>query len=187
MSMVKLSAIRDVNDSYTQFMRDKLFEKYGDIEYNDEDFGLQPNGNDCYLIYKGSETDGSKIKLPDGIKSMDYMFFCSDIEMPPIIPNTVESMNYTFSGCIDLKKSPEIPNSVRSMVSTFRQCDSLEELPVLPAGIMHADGSIAQSRRFSTDPDDAPICDAKKPETRVNRGVPVVDDGEAENDLIFPH
>lgn len=122
--------------------------KYGDIEYDEDnyqityrpdaacDFETRYAGSDFYLKYIGEETDGSKIKIPDGIKSIRYMFVDSNIVIPPVIPNTVTDMDHAFCGSYGLKEPPAIPNSVKKIVCAFECCDNLETAPVIPDSVI---------------------------------------------------
>lgn len=55
------------------------------------------------LRYIGSESDGTNIQIPEGVKSLDY----------------------TFEGNENLKWMPDIPDGVESMHGTFKDCESL--------------------------------------------------------------
>ena len=113
----------------------------GEFDYDDEMFALMKDeyGND-YLGYIGTETDGRKIKIPEGIKKCIYMFsFCNFSEYPPEIPDSVEDCSYMFWGCSSLKNAPVIPNGVVYCVSMFENCESLEKPPVIPASVKICD------------------------------------------------
>lgn len=54
------------------------------------------------LRYIGSETDGDRIAIPEGVLSLDYTFEGTDVTSVPEIPDGVESMHATFRNCTSL-------------------------------------------------------------------------------------
>ena len=52
-----------------------------------------------------------------------------------MIPDTITSLYYTFSGCSSLVVAPEIPNSVTEIRGVFNECSSLVEAPVIPSSV----------------------------------------------------
>lgn len=74
--------------------------------------------------YIGNETDGSKIKIPDGVVDMYYTFaYNESLVTPPVIPEGVENCTGMFKNCSSLKQPPVIPDSVKIGVSTmFDDC-----------------------------------------------------------------
>ena len=52
------------------------------------------------LKYVGGETDGSKIKIPNGVKTCDFMFDGINLNDAPIIPNSVEDTEGMFNGIL---------------------------------------------------------------------------------------
>lgn len=58
------------------------------------------------LRYIGNETDGDKIKIPEGVKSLDYSFEGNTkLETVPKIPDSVTSAHASFMGCNHLKRA----------------------------------------------------------------------------------
>lgn len=57
------------------------------------------------LRYIGGKKNGNDIKIPNGVKSLDYTFEGNgSLESFPSIPNSVESMHATFKQCKNLSK-----------------------------------------------------------------------------------
>ena len=137
--------------------------KLGVFDYDDNEFKLEhvpgKDESEMCLRYIGEEIDGSKIKIPEGIKVCNYMFMDSPIETPPVIPDGVTDCEGMFYGCKALKEPPVIPNSVinceppvlplsftpvpsLSFVDTerkFLDCKGMEQPPVLHNGIENID------------------------------------------------
>lgn len=119
--------------------------KLGVFDYNDKEFSIGAAiGDDDddipYLYYTGSKTDGSKIKIPEGIISCDFMFSYyyekeSSIVTPPVIPKGVISCRCMFQYCEDLIQAPEIPEGVKDCSEMFEGCESLEIPPAIPEGV----------------------------------------------------
>lgn len=113
--------------------------------------------------------DGSDIKIPDGLKRMDYMFADNDkLKYVPPIPSSVVSMHYAFAECDNLKYSvtptreynvpwsadllPEakdvmlghtivLPDGLEDMSGAFKNCKSLTS-GFCTASDVGTDGSI---------------------------------------------
>ena len=85
--------------------------KFGTFVYNPNEFKVLYNG----VHYIGTETDGSKIKIPDGIVDTTRMFKNNkSLVTPPVIPASVKICDYMFENCSSLKQLPVIPESVAS-------------------------------------------------------------------------
>lgn len=54
------------------------------------------------LRYIGTQTDGNRIDIPDGVKSLDYTFEGTKVKTVPALPEGVESMHATFKDCSEL-------------------------------------------------------------------------------------
>ena len=54
------------------------------------------------LRYIGSETDGDRIAIPEGVLSLDYTFEGTDVTSVPEIPDGVESLHAAFRNCTSL-------------------------------------------------------------------------------------
>lgn len=140
--------------------------------------------------------DGSDIAIPEGLKSMDYMFAGNtDLKYAPPIPSSITSMHYAFAGCSNLKYSvtpmreynvpwsadliPEVKDAV------------LGHTVVLPDGLEDMSGAFKDCGQFTsgfcaasdvTTDGSLPIGDVDDPlidiplnglmTTRPNRGLP---------------
>ena len=139
----------------------------GVFDYDDKEFEITDYYNEAYqgqhLHYIGHEPDGSRIKIPDGIKngyllfggceslkeapaipkgieSCSCMFFdCTSLEKPPIIPESVSDCSYMFFNCTSLKLPPVIPEGVKDCDIMFDQCISLEKPPEIPENVGNCD------------------------------------------------
>ena len=112
--------------------------KLGKFSYDDADFKISKlygtHGVD-YICYIGNETDGSKIKIPKGIKSCYHMFAYNSLETPPEIPEGVKDCSLMFVDCKNLKIAPAIPEGVKNCNGMFWNCYSLETAPAIPEGV----------------------------------------------------
>lgn len=120
------------------------------------------------LKYIGSETDGKKIKIPEGATNLTLTFADTNITSVPKIPSSVESTSYMFSncarltnadisippkvrstaamfaGCDLLTRGPrEIPGTVEDMSAMYAGCENLQNMPKLNFGIQCMDSSFA--------------------------------------------
>ena len=108
--------------------------KLGKFSYDDTEFVIK-RAPELHLRYKGEETDGSKIKIPEGIVDCNHMFFDNKLlETPPIIPEGVKNCKYMFAYCENLIKAPEIPEGVENCGSMFG-CTNLKTPPIIPEGV----------------------------------------------------
>lgn len=98
----------------------------GKFEYDPKEFKLAGGKHYAMLLYVGKETDGSKIKIPEGIKDCSRMFEYTDITVPPVIPDGVEVVDRMFEGTF-IKTRPVFPESVKSSDDVFKGCTYLEE------------------------------------------------------------
>lgn len=128
---------------------------FGEFDYDTREFEF----NDGFLCYIGTETDGSKIKIPTGIKICRGMFFgyksltkapeipnsvidcghmfedCESLIIPPVIPDNVKGCDFMFAGCTSLTKVSVIPNGVENCDGMFFDCESLTKVPVIPDSV----------------------------------------------------
>ena len=125
----------------------------GVFDYDDNDFVIESFYNEDILRYCGSERDGSKIVIPDGIIKCDYMFCASDfgsglfvyldekqLLTPPNIPNGVLSCQGMFDQCEALQEPPLIPDSVIDCYSMFSGCKSMKYAPDIPDSVTVCSG-----------------------------------------------
>jgi len=104
---------------------------WGNFQYDDTEFQLERG---C-LHYIGAETDGRKIKIPEGVTNCDSMFKGCNIVTPPVIPAGVVMCNFMFADCSSLVEPPVIPEGVVDCRYMFRGCTSLVEAPAIPEGV----------------------------------------------------
>lgn len=108
----------------------------GQFVYNTRDFELidkyTPFGRFDVLRYRGNETDGSKITIPNGIIDCSYMFEKHSLQTPPIIPVGVRIVNYMFKDCVSLLRGAVFPHGVVSAAFAYQGCRSLQACPGLP-------------------------------------------------------
>ncbi len=127
--------------------------KLGTFDYNDEEFELideqsfesdgiygDDNTGPIFLHYIGTEKDGSKIHVPEGLKNADFLFAaCDTLVTAPELPEGIESCVQTFESCGSLKKPSAIPKGVKNCGGMFWNCESLEEASVIPEGVEQCD------------------------------------------------
>ena len=112
----------------------------GTFDYDDRQFQLQlmekaadKNGDKVsaeVIRYIGADTDGSKIKIPDGVKNADFMFMGSNIKSAPSLPVSVESAQATFADCHQLKSAKiSVPPACKNTAFMFSNCENLEKGP----------------------------------------------------------
>jgi len=111
---------------------DDLWETY-QSEYRNSDGKFE--SKQC-LRYIGSETDGLKIHIPEGIKDCSNMFnSCSNLKTSPVIPNGVINCDMMFYHCDNLRMPPVIPQGVKDCSWMFYCCGKLEDVAQLPDGL----------------------------------------------------
>lgn len=110
------------------------------------------------LHYIGAETDGNKIKIPDGIKSGDFMFAGSNIKNTPRLPKSLESTYSMFQDCKQLKTAiSEIPKNVGNTSYMYSGCSNLKYGPrLIPANVKNMDGMFGECSKLVKPPY---ICD----------------------------
>ncbi len=110
--------------------------KLGEFDYDDSEFELDSNDYHEYMRYIGKETDGSKIKIPEGIEDCESMFsHCESLVKPPVIPKGVKKCRGMFAFCTSLKKAPVIPDGVKECQIMFYCCTSLKKAPIIPKSV----------------------------------------------------
>ena len=119
----------------------------GEFDFNDKIFELRrvedkDTGYEVDRLYyikpvSDGPIYGSKIHIPDGIKSCKEMFIgCTMLQDFPKIPYGVVNCDWMFSGCLMAKGNVVIPNSVISCNYMFNKCVSLDKYPVIPPTVM---------------------------------------------------
>lgn len=100
----------------------------GAFQYNDTEF-IEKSGT---LRYIGKETDGSKIKIPEGIVVCNHMFTDCNIVTPPVIPETAKFCILMFDSCAYLTEAPVIPQGVEDVDYIFYNCGLLRNFVLCP-------------------------------------------------------
>lgn len=115
----------------------------GDFDYDASQWAVclfegDGHGREPALRYIGSETDGTQIDIPEGVKSLDHTFQGKDgLTSRPAIPESVASMNGAFDGCTGLSGATktDIDASQGSDITAEGKIDSNEELFARETGI----------------------------------------------------
>lgn len=116
-----------------------MIQKYTDntvsFEYDDEQF----ESNDYGLLrYIGTETDGSKIHVPDGIVDGTAMFQSTALQSAPVLPDSIKIMSNMYRGCRDLKDPGVIPEGVTNIDGAYSYT-GIKETPYMPDSVESAD------------------------------------------------
>lgn len=82
------------------------------------------------LLYRGNETDGRKIKIPDGINDISNMFEGTAIESVPAIPEGVVHARAAFKDCAKLEEGgSKLPSTLRDMDFMYANCNGMKYGP----------------------------------------------------------
>lgn len=132
----------------------------GTFSYDDEKFQL--SSDEEFLHYIGKETDGSKIRVPEGlvdatnlfkgtnivsaprlpesVTKADYTFMeCDALVEPGVLPRGLKSARYGYSFCLELPVTPDFPSELEDMTGMFDNCPKLREAKRLPPGLKAGD------------------------------------------------
>ena len=141
--------------------------------YDDEIFTIKTIQGRSRLVYIGTETDGAKIKIPDGITDISFMFSRTAVKSVPKIPASVIYAECAFYKCTQLKTAQvhapglkyaqrmffgcrsliwasmkDTPNIIDAD-SAFGRCDSLEEFKAWPKMLENGQSMFAGCTRLS--------------------------------------
>lgn len=97
-----------------------------------------PYGALQVLQYKGRETDGSLIAIPEGVQDCSYMFEGKSLITPPRIPSGVIRTNYMFLNCTSLERGAILPYGVRTASCMYRGCLRLQYVPRMCESLQNA-------------------------------------------------
>ncbi len=125
------SKVKPKDDSPIQHYSGAL----GEFDYDTRQYAFKHNKYGYNLVYIGNETDGSKIKIPDGITSCNHMFEGTDIEIAPKIPESARKSEHMFSDCNNMHTATAIPGNLNNMSYMFSNCKSLKEPPMINSSI----------------------------------------------------
>lgn len=161
-----------VTPNFTEYMDAQGMMHYsgglGEFSYNPNEFELQkvkvpqtmqgedlPHDGEMYVLrYIGTETNGNKIHIPEGITSIDLMFTNTNIKSAPKIPMGVESMFATFASCHQMETANiNIPPTVKAGEFMFTDCQRLKTGPsVIPGTIDNANYMFAACHELQNTP-----------------------------------
>ena len=105
-----------------------------------------------YLAYAGKETDGSRIRIPDGIRDATGMFPDADNTSQPAIPDSVTVADCMFAGCDGLRKGGPLPKGLVKADYMYACCPSLQSVEPLPEGLQSAQGMFDGCRSLEKEP-----------------------------------
>lgn len=129
---------------YKAAVQEQSYEgRLGTFTYNPEEFSLRykyaENGVFEYLWYKGHETDGSRIQIPNGIIDMSYMFEHNRYLMtPPAIPPTVKVAEYAFHDCLMLRQGASLPYGIERIGFMYQDCRAMLAGSTMPDTVVSA-------------------------------------------------
>lgn len=114
-----------------------------------------PAGEYEVLKYIGDETDGAKIKIPDGIEDASMMFMNSSITSMPKLPNSLLNADSMFAGCRSLTEvKVPLNRNLKEANFMFFNCPNLEVGPVvLPKSLQDANFMFANCAKLSNTPE----------------------------------
>lgn len=93
------------------------------FEYDEKEFKLREDGS---LTYIGTECDGSRIKIPEGVVDCTEMFFGNKLlRFPPVIPEGVRYCTRMFAGSGIVRKAV-LPSSVIEQDGIYDMCSCME-------------------------------------------------------------
>ena len=98
-----------------------------DVPVSASDFGS--GGTFKVLKYIGTETNGAKIHIPEGLKDGSMMFMETNLESSPKLPSSLQSGFSMFSGCKKLKSAAMLPLGMTETVHMYSGCTNLEQGP----------------------------------------------------------
>lgn len=112
----------------------------GKFVYDDSEYSIRHDDFGEYIHYDGKETDGKKIKIPEGITNLRAAFEWTHIKSMPDIPDGVTNLDYAFQACDELVTtgSEKIPDSVTSMNAAFSYCMKIQTVPDMPDSVESA-------------------------------------------------
>jgi len=111
----------------------------GTFDYNPDDWFLDDTDvlpEYHSLRYRGVETDGRKIIIPSGLKSIYESFKgCIYLMFPPLLEEGIVNGNRAFVGCYFLRRCPVLPHSMKYISEMLKGCRSLENAMVIHEGV----------------------------------------------------
>lgn len=122
-----------------------------------------------FLHYEGKETDGSKIKLPEGLLDASNVFAGTNLESVVVIPDGVVStcgmyagcrnlqhgdnfvpdsvtdQSFMYDDCVSLKTPGKISNNAVYLTGTYNGCTVLSSVPSIPDSVKDMESFCANS------------------------------------------
>lgn len=169
---------------------------------------MKHDGYMYVLRYIGTETDGSKIHVPEGLKDMSLTFNGTDIKSTPKIPSSVEFMygsfaschqletadmlippsvkssEFAFADCVNLKKGPSvIPGTIDNANYMFANCSSLENTPKIGKGVKQGERMFMGCEKLTKEPNVPSSMTEYKDMTRGCTGIDAAKDAQAQAKL----
>lgn len=112
----------------------------GKFQYDESIWSVSESDDKSDVLkYIGSEKDGSKISIPDGITDLSSAFENTGITSQPAIPDGVVKMDYTFYNCKDMTETSALPEGLESMNSCYAECKKIESTPYMPDSVKSAE------------------------------------------------
>lgn len=132
----------------------------GEFDYDRNEFMVlsdRENVSAERLVYAGKETDGSRIKIPDGITSCSFMFAGRSghlIKSMPAIPESVTDTDGMFFGCKELELLGEnkLPSNLINSVDMFSGCGKLKDAPDIPRTVEFAENMFKDCKSLENAP-----------------------------------
>src|SRR5574344_17835 len=119
-------------------MADKHYSgNLGDFDYDDTQYALA-DASGSHFKYIGSETDGSRIQIPQGMINCTSLFAHSRIKSQPEIPDSVKCTDAMFLGCDDMTAAGTIPDGVIDAGSMYSY-SGIKQAPAIPDSVRNAD------------------------------------------------
>ena len=169
---------------------------------------MKHDGYMYVLRYIGTETDGSKIHVPEGLKDMSLTFNGTNIKSAPKIPSSVEFMygafaschqletadilippsvksgEFAFADCVNLKKGPSvIPGTIDNANYMFANCASLENTPKIGRGVKQGERMFMGCEKLTKEPNISSSMTEYKDMTRGCTGIDAAKDAQAQAKL----
>ena len=169
---------------------------------------MKHDGYMYVLRYIGTETDGSKIHVPEGLKDMSLTFNGTNIKSAPKIPSSVEFMYGAFASChqletadilippsvksgefavadcVNLKKGPSvIPGTIDNANYMFANCASLENTPKIGRGVKQGERMFMGCEKLTKEPNIPSSMTEYKDMTRGCTGIDAAKDAQAQAKL----
>lgn len=116
--------------------------RLGTFAYSTADFEISmrytETGSFEILSYRGRETDGSKIQVPEGLVNGSYLFEGKSLVTPPRLPKSLKNASYMFKNCVSLQRGAVLPDGVEKCGFMYQGCRSLVSCPDLPNTVVDA-------------------------------------------------